>query len=100
MLISIPLLMALWMAPALVIMKNVAPVEAVRLSFAASLKNFVPFIIFYVLAAVACFLGAMLMGLGLIVVYPVLLCASYIAYKDIFATAGSGEAVGFIKDAP
>jgi uncharacterized membrane protein len=100
MLISIPLLMALWMAPALVIMKNVAPVEAVRLSFVASLKNFVPFIIFYVLAAVACLLGARLMGVGLIFVYPVLLCASYIAYKDIFATAASGEAVGFIQDAP
>ena len=98
MLISIPLLMALWLAPGLVIMRGVEPVEAVRLSFAASIKNFVPFIIFYVLAAVACFLGALPMGLGLIVVYPVLLCASYLAYKDVFGTVGSGEAVSLIKD--
>ena len=100
MIISIPLLMALWLAPGLVILKRVEPIDAVRLSFSASLKNFVPFIIFYVLAAIAAIIGALPLGLGLIVVYPVLLCASYMAYKDIFGSASTGEAVGYIQDAP
>ncbi len=100
MFISIPMIMALWLAPGLVIMKGVQPVEAIRLSFVASIKNFLPFIIFYVLAAIASFLGAMLMGIGLIFVYPVLLCATYYAYKDIFGSVASGEAVGYLQDAP
>lgn len=99
MLLSIPVLMALWLAPGLVLLKGSEPIEAVRLSFAASLKNIVPFLIFYVLAAVATFLGTLLMGLGLIVVYPALLCAGYLAYKDIFGTVAIGEAVGYIGDA-
>lgn len=100
MLISIPMIMALWLAPGLVVFKGANPVEAVRLSFAASVKNFLPFIIFYVLAAIGALLGSLLMGLGLILVYPVLLCATYVAYKDIFASAGGGEAVGYIAQTP
>lgn len=99
MLLSIPLLMALWLAPGLVVMKNTQPVEAIRLSFLASLKNLLAFFVFYIIAAIMSALGAMLMGLGLIVVFPVLLCAGYMAYKDIFGSAASGEAVGYIQDA-
>lgn len=100
MLVSIPVFMALWLAPGLVVLKGTDPVEAVRLSFAASVKNFPAFIIFYVLAAVATFIGSLPLGIGLIFIYPVLLCATYIAYKDIFATVSSGEAVGFIQNVP
>jgi hypothetical protein len=95
--VSIPVVMALWLAPGLVIFKGTEPVEAVRLSFAASVKNFLPFIVFYILSAIAAMIGALLMGVGLIVVYPVLLCAAYFAYKDIFGSASTGEAVGFIQ---
>ena len=100
MLIAVPMIMALWLAPGLVVFKGCDPVEAVRLSFAASIKNFLPFLIFYILAGIASMLGGMLMGIGLIFVYPVLLCATYIAYKDIFATAAGSDAVGYIQQAP
>lgn len=100
MLISIPMIMALWLAPGLVVFKGAEPIEAVRLSFAASVKNFLPFIIFYVLAVVGTVLGGLLMGIGLIFVYPVLLCATYVAYTDIFAMTGGGDAVGFIQEVP
>ena len=99
MLISIPMIMALWLAPGLVVMKGTQPIEAIRLSFAASIKNFVPFIIFYVLAAVASFVGSLLFGLGLIVVFPVLMCATYVAYKDIFASVTDGEAIALVQEA-
>ena len=100
MLVSVPMIMALWLAPGLVVLKGCDPVEAVRLSFSASIKNFLPFLIFYILAGIASMLGAMLLGIGLIFVYPVLLCATYIAYKDIFATVSGGDAVGYIQEAP
>ncbi|WP_426105253.1 BPSS1780 family membrane protein [Massilia sp. TSP1-1-2] len=100
MLLSIPVVMALWLAPALVVLKGTAPVDAIRLSFAAAVKNFPAFIIFYVLSWVATFVGSLPLGIGLIFVYPVVLCATYMAYKEIFATAGNGEAVGFMRDAP
>ncbi len=99
-LVSIPVMMALWLAPGLVVLKGVPALEAVRLSFVATCKNIWPFMIFYVVAAIACLFSLMLAGIGLIVVYPVLLCATYLAYQDIFGAAAPGEAVGFLQDAP
>ncbi len=99
-LVSIPVMMTLWLAPGLVVLKGVPPLDAVRLSFVASLKNIWSFMIFYVVAAIACFISVMLAGIGLIVVYPVLLCATYLAYKDIFGAAAHGEAVAYLQDAP
>jgi hypothetical protein len=99
MLISVPMVMALWLAPGLVVMKGTQPIEAIRLSFVASLKNFVPFIIFYLLAAVATFVGGLVI-VGVIVVFPILLIATYMAYKDIFGMTAGGDGVSLIKDAP
>ncbi len=99
MLVSVPMIMALWLAPGLVVMKGTQPVEAIRLSFVASMKNFVPFIIFYLLAAVATFIGSLVI-VGVIVVFPILLIATYLAYKDIFGMASGAEGVSLIKDAP
>lgn len=100
MLLTVPLIMALWMAPGLVVLKGTHPVEAVRLSLVAAMKNLSPFLVFYVVSAIACFLGALVMGVGLIVVYPLLICAAYIAYKDIFGAQGSGAAVVPVEQAP
>lgn len=86
---------ALWLAPALVVLKGVNPVDALRLSLMATLRNIGPYLIFALLALLACILGALPMGLGLLVVFPVLFCASYLAYKDIFAAS---EAVGYTAE--
>ncbi|UUZ56096.1 hypothetical protein LP419_12535 [Massilia sp. H-1] len=77
---------ALWLAPLLVVaLKGSNPVDAIRLSLTASLRNIGAFLIFALLSMIACILGALPMGLGLLVVFPVLMCGSYLAYKDIFA---------------
>lgn len=91
---SVALTMALWLAPALVVLKGVNPVQAIRYSLVASLKNLVPFIIFSLLSMVACIIAAIPIGLGLLVAFPALICASYLAYKDIFVS--SGDAVGYV----
>ncbi|MES2323066.1 MAG: BPSS1780 family membrane protein [Pseudomonadota bacterium] len=83
--LSFALGMALWLAPALVVLNGVDPVQAVKLSLAASLKNIVPYIVLCVLAMVAMIVGAIPFGLGLLVVFPALICTGYLAYKDLFA---------------
>ncbi|SHH28170.1 hypothetical protein SAMN05428948_3653 [Massilia sp. CF038] len=75
---------ALWLAPALVVLQRVNPVDAIRLSLMASLRNILAYIVFGLLAMIACILGALPLGLGLLVVFPALMCASYLAYKDMF----------------
>jgi uncharacterized membrane protein len=78
---------ALWLAPALVALRGVNPIDAIRLSLTASIRNVGPFLIFALLSMIACIIGALPLGLGLLVVFPVLMCASYLAYKDIFEQA-------------
>lgn len=43
MLISIPFMMAIWFAPALIAINDVPVIEAMKLSFKGCLKNMVPF---------------------------------------------------------
>lgn len=76
--------MALWLAPALVVLRGVNPVEAVKLSLLASLKNIVPYIVFALLAILLCIVASIPLGLGLLVAVPMLICSAYLAYKDIF----------------
>jgi hypothetical protein len=78
--------MALWLAPALVVLKGVNPVEAIKLSLLASLKNIVPYIVYGLLAMLLCIVAAIPFGLGLLVAIPMLICSAYFAYKDIFGT--------------
>jgi len=78
--------MATWFAPALVALRNVAPIEAMKLSFAASLKNIVPFLLWFVIYVVASIVASIPLGLGWIVLAPVLMLTIYLSYKDVFAT--------------
>lgn len=76
--------MALWFAPALVVFRNVAPVEAIKVSFSASLKNVMPFLLYGVIYIVAAIVASIPFGLGWIVLVPVLLLTAYVSYKDVF----------------
>ena len=82
--LSLVVTMALWFAPALVMLRNVAPVEAMKASFAACLKNTVPFLVYGVLYLVAAIVASIPFGLGWIVLMPVLMLTLYVSYKDIF----------------
>lgn len=76
--------MALFFAPALVVFQDMAPVEAMKTSFAAGLKNIVAFLIFGVLYFVAAIVASIPLGLGWLVLVPVLLFAVYRSYTDVF----------------
>lgn len=76
--------MALWFAPALVVFRNVAPVDALKASFSASLKNVVPFLLYGVIYFIAAIVASIPFGLGWVVLVPVVLLTVYVSYKDVF----------------
>lgn len=84
MIISIPMAMAIWFAPALVVFHNIAPIDALMTSLKASLKNWVAFLVFFVLYIVFAIIATIPLGLGWLVLGPVLIGAMYAAYRDIF----------------
>jgi len=76
--------MALWFAPPLVALRGVAPMDAMRLSFAASMKNVVPFLLWGIIYIIASIVASIPFGLGWLVLAPVLLLTVYTSYKDVF----------------
>ncbi|MBL8323591.1 MAG: hypothetical protein JNJ89_01405 [Rubrivivax sp.] len=76
--------MAVWFATPLVALRNVAPVEAIKLSFAASLKNVVPFLVWGVIYIGAAIVASIPFGLGWVVLAPLLMLTVYTSYKDVF----------------
>jgi uncharacterized membrane protein len=75
---------AFWYAPALVVFRDVAPMEAAKASFYASLKNVVAFLLYGILYIVAAIVASIPFGLGWIVLIPVVMLSIYVSYKDVF----------------
>ena len=85
--LSIPIYMALWFAPALVVLRGLAPVAAVKESFLGCLKNIVPFLIYGLVMLVLGIVAAIPLGLGWLVLGPVAIASVYTAYRDIYGDA-------------
>jgi len=95
--VYLPLIMLVWFAPLLVVFDGMAPVPAMKLSFAACLKNTVPFTVYglaimglwFVLSLPAVMgpAGALLVIALLVASIPVLVCSIYLSYKDVFVAA-------------
>jgi hypothetical protein len=82
--LSILIYMALWFAPALVVFHDAPPMDAVRQSFGACLKNIVPFLVYGIVMFVLAVIATIPLGLGLLVLVPMGLASIYTAYRDIF----------------
>jgi uncharacterized membrane protein len=78
--------MIFWFAPALVVFGNVAPLEALKDSWSASLKNIVPSLVYGLLWIVAAVVASIPLMLGWLVLMPLTLLGMYRAYVDIFET--------------
>jgi hypothetical protein len=85
--LSIPIYMALWFAPALVVLRGLAPVAAVKESFFGCLKNMVPFLIYGIVLLVLGIVAAIPLGLGWLVLGPVAIASIYVSYRDIYGDA-------------
>ena len=88
--LSIPLMLALWFAPALVYFNNLKPARAMLYSLAACWRNLSAFLVYGVVIFAALMLVtpiAMAMrtlDLGVWLLAPVVIPSIYAAYKDIF----------------
>ena len=82
--LSVPVVMAVWFAPALVFFNNMQPVEALKASFEACMKNVLAFLVYGLIVLVLAFFAALPVGLGFLVLIPVLAGSVYAAYRDVF----------------
>lgn len=82
--LMLPLIMALWFAPALVVFHDVQPFAAMRSSFSGCLRNIVPFLVYGVVGFLLGVAALIPFGLGLLVYGPLLWATMYVGYRDIF----------------
>lgn len=75
---------ALWFAPPLVAFHGVQPLAAVKLSLEACLKNILSMLVWSLIALLLMIVGAIPLGLGLLVVLPMLFAGYYMMYLDVF----------------
>lgn len=84
MLLFIPIAMAIWFAPALVVFHEVAPFEAMKASFFTCLKNFMPFLLYGLVVFVFAIISTIPLMLGWLVLMPVMMASAYAGYRDMF----------------
>jgi len=80
----VPVFMAIWFAPALVVFHQFGAIQALKASFEGCLKNIVPFLVQGVILLVAAIIASIPLGLGWLVLGPVLVASIYTAYRDIY----------------
>jgi len=85
----VPVVMAIWFAPALVALGGLSVQDAVRGSFTGCMRNLFPFLIWGIVALVLGIIATIPMGLGWLVLVPMLWASNYVAYKEIFVPEGS-----------
>jgi uncharacterized membrane protein len=83
----VPISMATWFAPALVMLQDQSAPRAIGESFRGCLKNVVPFLIYGLIIFALSMIASIPFGLGWLVLMPVVLCSVYAAYRDIFFSA-------------
>ncbi|HEY3326969.1 MAG TPA: BPSS1780 family membrane protein [Novimethylophilus sp.] len=81
----LPLIMAYWFAPTLVIFHGLSAPDAMKLSFTACLHNLMPFTVYSLISMLLLVLAAIPFGLGLLVMIPTMTASLYVSYKDIFS---------------
>jgi len=80
----LPLVMAVWFAPALVVLQGAEPWAAMKLSFIGCLRNILPFLIYGVVGIALAIVATIPLLLGWLVLGPVTVASVYASYCDIF----------------
>lgn len=87
MLLLVPLIMAYWFAPILIAFHEVSPLDAMKQSFSACLRNVMPFFVYSLISMVLLIVAAIPFGLGLLIMIPTMTASLYASYKDIFSSS-------------
>jgi hypothetical protein len=85
--LMVPVGMATWLAPALIVLKQRPPVDALKESAAACWGNMGPLTIYGLLWILFAILASIPLGLGWLILAPLMVLSSYAAYKDLFEAA-------------
>lgn len=80
----IPIMMAGWFAPMLIVFHKVPVFQALKMSFLGCIRNVLPFLIYGLVMLVLLIIGSIPLMLGLLIVVPVIYCSMFSSYKDIF----------------
>jgi len=83
-LLVVPLLMAYWFAPALIVFRGDAPWAAMKTSFRASLRNVPPFLLYGIVGILLAIVASIPLGLGWLIVAPMAAASVYASYVDVF----------------
>jgi hypothetical protein len=90
----IPIQMALWFAPPLLIFnKGMSAVDAIKWSFYACIANVVPFLIYGLVLMGLSMLLPFTLFLGVIVLMPVMMLTIYTSYQDVFDATDTTPAI-------
>ncbi|HKQ28481.1 MAG TPA: BPSS1780 family membrane protein [Burkholderiales bacterium] len=82
--LMLPVFMAIWFAPPLVVFHGQAAAEAMKNSFIACLKNMLPFLIYSLALFLLSIAASIPFGLGWLVLGPMIAASLYTGYRDIF----------------
>ena len=88
----LPLLMAYWFAPALVVFGNMTPISAMKISLLASLHNFAPFLVYGLIIFALFLLATIPVMLGFLVMIPLAFISYYTSFQDVFGSVESKTA--------
>jgi len=82
--LTLPVAAAYWFAPGLVFYADMSAVAAMKESFSACLRNWLPLSVYGILALLVILLGALALLIGLFVALPVLMASYYAMFRDLF----------------
>jgi uncharacterized membrane protein len=83
-LLLVPLVMAIWFAPALIMLGGMDAITAMKASFAGCARNIVAFLVYGVIFVVLAIVASIPFGLGWFVLAPVTIASIYASYCDIY----------------
>lgn len=79
------LFVMVWFAPALIVLHNIAPTEAMKMSVKGCLKNILPLFVFSLLLPLLALLSILFtLGLAILVVVPIGMITYYTSYRDVW----------------
>lgn len=82
--LEIPLIMGIWFAPSLIVLHDMNAWDAFKMSFRGCLSNIIPFLIYGLIFLVLAVVALIPVGLGMIILMPVMIISMYSSYRSVF----------------
>jgi uncharacterized membrane protein len=82
--------LTLWLAPSLIVLERIPPLDALKASAVATWRNPLAALVYGVFIAGLAGAALVTLGIGLIVLAPLAYLSTFAAYRDLFANRGTG----------